>query len=103
MQQKRLLLALLVSTAILFGWNYLFPIKPIKPPAKPTGTAQPKPSAFPQPQRVTSSAGTVQTGPQRTIAITTPLYKARLDSRGAAVVSWILEKNQESGRALYSV
>ncbi len=112
MQQKRLLLALLVSTAILFGWNYLFPIKPIKPPEKPTeasaspqptGTAQPKPSAFPQPQRVTSSAGTVQTGPQRTIAITTPLYKARLDSRGAAVVSWILEKNQESGRALYSV
>jgi YidC/Oxa1 family membrane protein insertase len=111
MQQKRLLIALFVSTAILFGWNYLFPIKPIQPEKpsgvtaspQPTGAPQPKPSASPQPQQVTSAVPAVHTVPPRTILIKTPLYKAKLDSHGAVVVSWILEKNKESGRALYSV
>jgi YidC/Oxa1 family membrane protein insertase len=111
MQQKRLLLALFVSTVILFGWNYLFPIKPIQPEKpsagsaspQPTGTAQPKLSGSPQPQQVSSTVRAAQTVPHRTILIKTPLYKARLDNCGAVVLSWILEKNKESGRALHSV
>ena len=111
MQQKRLLLALFVSTVILFGWNYLFPIKPIQPEKpsaastspQPTGTAQPKLSGSPQPQQVSSTVRAAQTVPHQTILIKTPLYKARLDNCGAVVLSWILEKNKESGRALHSV
>ena len=32
----------------------------------------------------------------------TPLYEAKFDTHGAVVVSWILKKNKENGRPLYS-
>ena len=41
--------------------------------------------------------------PQRTIVIKTPLYEAKLDSRGAVIISWILEKNKENNKRLNSV
>jgi YidC/Oxa1 family membrane protein insertase len=40
---------------------------------------------------------------QRTVTIKTPLYEAKLDSRGAEVVSWIIKKNKNSGREIHSV
>ena len=112
MQQKRLLLALLVSTAILFGWNYFFPIKPV-PPGKvgsPTASPQPTGSTSVTPSPTTTvpalpvaTLPTVGTAPQRTILIKTPLYEAKLDSRGALLVSWILKKNKEGNSDLHSV
>ena len=35
--------------------------------------------------------------------IKTPLYEAKLDSRGAEAISWIIKKNKDSGREIYSV
>ena len=111
MQQKRLLLALLVSTAILLGWNYLFPIKPTQPqPEKPssaaspqpTGTLQPTPSAA-APPRLAPTATAPPGAPHRTIVIKTPLYEGTLDSRGAVIISWILVKNKENNKQLSSV
>ncbi len=112
MQQKRLILALLISTAILFSWSYLFPGKPptqdkpaetlpaaspIATPATPTGSLAP---AAPNPPSTTDAAPQVA---RRTVRIKTPLYEAKLDSLGSEVVSWIIRKNKDSGSDIYSV
>jgi YidC/Oxa1 family membrane protein insertase len=37
------------------------------------------------------------------ILIRTPLYEAKLDSKGAEATSWIIKKNKDSNREIYSV
>jgi YidC/Oxa1 family membrane protein insertase len=111
MQQKRLILALLISTAILFSWSYFFPPKPpaeVKqteslPATSPTPS--PNPTSTPAPVAADSSAGAVPVAqlPHRTLQVRTPLYEAKLDSLGAEVTSWIIKKNKDSGRDIYSV
>lgn len=109
MQQKRLILALLISTAILFLWAYLFP--PTPPPARPTepaaeampSPAQPQPEVTPSPSEPVEGVATaVEEAPLRTVIVRTPLYEAKFDSRGAQPFSWILKKNKDSGREIYS-
>jgi YidC/Oxa1 family membrane protein insertase len=103
MQQQRLLLALLISTAILLGWYYLFPVKPPQRPnpGNQTAAASPSPTTLATPgQTAVAQTGTTtassETNPRRAVTITTPLYVARIDSQGAVVTSWILKKNKES-------
>jgi YidC/Oxa1 family membrane protein insertase len=118
MQQKRLILALLISTAILFLWSYLAPVPPKPNPApqtpaqSPTAQASsPQPAATPPGGPVTTPspapAGSpipvANAAPHRTVLIKTPLYEAKLDSRGAEAISWIIKKNKDSGREIYSV
>ncbi len=112
MQQKRLLLALLISTAILFLWSYLFPVNPPveKPPSETqvVGTPSPTPgtegvsgpSPVPSPSQTTQPAFDVE---RRTLVVKTPLYEAKFDSLGAEPVSWIIKKNEDSDRDIYSV
>src|SRR5215510_1786258 len=112
MQQKRLLIALVLSSAILFLWTYFYPVPPgnQKPGATPSPTASPTATqqtatandnapapATPQQASVVSSA------PQRTITVRTPLYDAKFDTLGAEPVSWIIKKNKNSGAEIYSV
>jgi YidC/Oxa1 family membrane protein insertase len=124
MQQKRFLLAIVISALILFGWSYLFP--PPKAPQQPsdnTSAAQPSPSAqvnnaatpapsaTEQPVQASSTPAAPQDSvQQRTITISSPYYKVELDSRGAVAKSWILTKiinldNSDPGKArdVYSV
>lgn len=110
MQQKRLVIALLISTAILFLWSYLVPVKPPQTPqpsqaSQPSSQPTPSPSslATPAPSGVVSPNAPVNAVPHRTVAVSTPLYEAKLDSEGAAAVSWIIKKNKDSGRDIYSV
>ncbi|PWT92031.1 MAG: hypothetical protein C5B55_07085 [Blastocatellia bacterium] len=110
MQQKRLILALVLSSAILFLWSYFFP--PVKPPqnnqpnagakASPTATVNSSTSlpAAPAPS-VSSPANS--NAPHRIVTIRTPLYIAKFDNQGAEPISWIILKNKKSGRAIYSV
>ena len=114
MQQKRLLLALIISVGILFTWSQFFAPPPPtenKPstsatpsPASPNATATPG-AATPVPNASPTSVVTLnpEQQVQRTVTIRTPLYEARVDSRGAEVVSWIIKKNKDSGREIYSV
>jgi YidC/Oxa1 family membrane protein insertase len=112
MQQKRFILALVISTVILFGWSYFFPPQSSKqntntngqPTGSPAATAQPS-AASPQPasQPQTAVASTSETVPPRTLLIRTPLYEATFDARGAVATSWIIKKNKDTDRALYSV
>lgn len=110
MQQKRLLLALLISTAILFSWSYLFPVNPPKEnkPEETAATSAPTPSPTPEtrPSAPSTAKPTVEAGdqgPRRTVIIKTPLYEAKFDSQGAEVVSWIIKKNKDTGRSIYSI
>jgi YidC/Oxa1 family membrane protein insertase len=107
MQQKRLVIALLISTAILFLWTYLVPVKPPQtaPAPQPSSSSTPSPtsSATPAPTGSVATNTPVNTAPHRIVSVKTPLYEAKIDSQGAAAVSWIIKKNKDSGRDIYSV
>ena len=111
MQQKRLILAFALSTAILILWSYFVPNKQpqnsnqpavasASPPIGATKTETPNSS---QVQSSTVAAPALNAAPQRTIGIKTPLYEAKFDSRGAEPISWIIKKNKKSGSDIYSV
>jgi YidC/Oxa1 family membrane protein insertase len=107
MQQKRLLLALVLSSAILFLWTFVFPPQTTENPAatptpSPSATAQQAASsATPAPAPV--AIQNVNTAPQRIITIRTPLYDAKFDTLGAEPISWIVKKNDHSNAPIYSV
>jgi len=117
MQQKRLILALLISTAILFLWSYLVPVKPPQPEPSPSTQATPQQTVTPQqtatppnapvaastPVPAGSPGESANAAPHRIVLIKTPLYEAKLDSRGAEAISWIIKKNKDSGQEIYSV
>jgi YidC/Oxa1 family membrane protein insertase len=110
MQQKRLILALILSSAILFGWSYFYPVKPPqKTAASPTASpadakeiASSSSAPSPANQSVPTQA-TQNSASQRTITIQTPLYIAKFDSRGAEPVSWVLIRNSHSNAPIFSV
>jgi YidC/Oxa1 family membrane protein insertase len=110
MQQKRLALALLISTAILFLWSYFVPVKPPQQTPAPSASVSPQ---SPPADTQNSSSVSQQVGPasvlpteqapHRTLVIKTPLYEVKFDSQGAEPVSWVIKKNKDSGSPIYSV
>ncbi len=111
MQQKRLILALAISTAILFLWSYLVPVKPpqnnnhpssVPSPSTQVGSSQGQATNPPRVQ-AGNTTPSLRAAPQRTIRIKTPLYEAKFDTQGAEPVSWIIKKNKNSGSEIYSV
>jgi YidC/Oxa1 family membrane protein insertase len=103
MEQKRLLIAFVLSAVILFGWTYLFP--PTNPPQNANSsqiatdaTPTPAPTAQQQTQPEQQSIPTASTpdlAPQRNVTVSTPLYEVKFDSRGAVIKSWIIKQNKE--------
>jgi len=111
MQQKRLLIALVLSSAILFLWSYFYPVPTQN---QKQGAATSSPSASPtatqtatannQTAPATSApAPNVNAAPQRIITVKTPLYDAKFDTLGAEPVSWILKVNKNKQTEIYSV
>ena len=111
MQQRRLLLALVLSSAILFLWSYFYPAPP---PTKQNASATPSPAASPAATQQTASDSStaqaapvptpnVSAAPQRTVTVRTPLYEAKFDTLGAEPVSWIIKVNKHNKREIYSV
>src|ERR1043165_1793787 len=98
MQQKRLLLALVISSAILFLWTYFYPAPPAnqKPGATPSPTASPAATQQTARSNNATTASTsavapnVSAAPQRTITVKTPLYDVKFDTLGAEPISWII-------------
>lgn len=124
MQQKRFLLAIVISALILFGWSYLFP--PPKAPQQTnanTSDAQPSPSAQANnaaiptpsvPQQSTETNNTTaapqDSTQQRTITVSSHYYKVELDNRGAIAKRWVITKiinldnnDPSKARDVYSV
>lgn len=73
------------------------------PSVLPTATP-PNPIGSPAPAAPNSSLSVAAAQlARRNLRIKTPLYEAKLDSLGSDVVSWIIKKNKDSGREIYSV
>lgn len=101
--QSRFMMAAVLSMAVLLIWSYFF--APKKPTVDNANTAQntnvsvvtqiPAPVTTPvnQPQTVSSVPDNT---PNKSLTIKTPLYQAKLDSKGALATSWILNKNVSS-------
>lgn len=101
--QSRFLMAAVLSMAVLFGWTYFF--APQKPQTDNANTSQtvanttetPKSEIRQSPVQNQPSQATVPTQdntPNKIITIETPLYKVKLDSKGAVATSWILLKDK---------
>src|SRR5688572_19933649 len=110
MRHERFILALVLSGAILFGWNYFFLSKEVQQnnanntaAQTPTPSPQPtsQPTATPTPATA-AEAPKVETVPQRRIKVQTPLYDVTLDNQGAVATSWIIKKNRNTAKDLYS-
>jgi YidC/Oxa1 family membrane protein insertase len=114
--QARVLLALVLSTAIFIVWNVFFPPPRPKPPEpqatqSPTGTALP-PSASPTPGGQASTPGSGSLAPsgggatsvraplfaiaERTLVVENDVYRIELSNRGAVVKSWKLKNYRDS-------
>ena len=110
MRQERFIIALVISAAILMGWTYFFPVKPPPQPNANTAATQ-QPAASPQPTiepaatpapATAAATPTQDNTPHRTLHVETPLYKVTLDSQGAVATSWIIQKNRDTGKSLFS-
>lgn len=104
MDQKRLLIAFVLSAVILFGWTYFFPPAkneqqnantPQSAAASPTPASSQQQPAQADAQPVLTPPAAPDAVPQRTVIVSTPLYEVRFDTRGATVKSWIIRKNKE--------
>jgi YidC/Oxa1 family membrane protein insertase len=108
MQQRRLLLALVLSSAVLILWTYLYPAPSPPPDQQQSATPSPSPAATQQAaQPATPSAPapsvSIAQAPQRTITIQTDYYTAKFDTRGAEPTSWIITRNKYSNTEIFSV
>jgi YidC/Oxa1 family membrane protein insertase len=95
--EKRTLLAIILSMAILFGWGILFDQTKIKtapePKPAPQAAAPSQPAQAPKAIDV-ASAATPQTADKTgsSIIVDTPLYTAAFNTKGAQIVSLKLKK-----------
>ncbi|HEY5883489.1 MAG TPA: membrane protein insertase YidC [Pyrinomonadaceae bacterium] len=113
MQHKRLIIALLISTAILFVWGYFVPApQPTQPAPTPSPSAEatvqspasPSQSPVtPPPSTTATPAVAFNAAPRRSVTVKTPLFEAKFDSQGAEAISWIIKKNQDTNHPIYSV
>lgn len=118
--EKRVIVFLVLSLAIIFGYEYaLKELGLLPPPPNPESTAPAAPDA-PGPSSVTSpgDSSSVSTGPiptaksareevppqdqelnpstAETVAVDTDLYRVEFTTRGAAVTSWELKRYRSS-------
>ena len=113
--QTNFLKASMLSIAVLILWGYFFtPEKPVDltdDVGKPdTGNVNVNSQPTPELAQVlkeprTEIAEEEDSVPNKTITIKTPLYEARLDSKGAVATSWVLlsndSKNADERKPLY--
>lgn len=112
MEQKRLIIWVVLSIVILVSWSYLsprfYPTEQTNQPAPRTvseNSSAPTPAQVaPTPQQPTTTPAAEipaqADNPQRKITIVTPLYEAKFDSKGAVAVSWIVKKNKDTDRPI---
>ena len=101
MDRKRLLLAMVLSMAVLMGYPLVlrkfFPPPPVELTSEPPLVPEKKPQATTDKQAVAPIAvpAPVSNVPLREIAITTPFWHVTLSNRGAVATSWIMDKYKD--------
>ena len=100
-QGKRLLLAVAIAFALLWGWNVLFPTEPPKEEDKAEEkTAEPAPEK-PGPAEVPPTEPTVPEAPrgeEQIVRLEFPAFTAEFSSYGGALRSWVLTGEQFEDR-----
>ncbi len=116
--QSRFLLAAVLSLVVLTAWGYFFAPEPPVDQTANLGQANtanlntetpepatPEPSGTPDGEKADPEDTAVDETPNKTLTIKTPLYEAKLDSKGAVATSWILlvndSKNKDERKPLY--
>ncbi|HKP12933.1 MAG TPA: hypothetical protein VJZ91_12510, partial [Blastocatellia bacterium] len=108
MDRKRLLLALVLSVAVLMGYslvmNRFFPsMPPLEPGPASSDASNPKPQVTPPaPPPSTTAPAPVPSAlatpvPPRDVVVDTPYWDVTLSNRGAVATSWILKAYPEKG------
>ena len=97
MDNKRVIIALVLSFAVLFGWQYMFP--PPKPTTPPPAAEQ-KQEAAPAPAQQIPPAPVADYAPVpgRAVTVKTPLFTAVLNSSGGVLERFSLERFKEDIR-----
>ncbi len=107
MEQKRFLLALVLSAAIIFVWQYFVAQnlpetnETSRPEQRANGTTPQPTPAVTQPQAPVAEASAPESNvapsdaPPQTIVVSTPLYEVEFDNQGAVATSWILKKYKD--------
>src|SRR5690606_5854850 len=120
--QSRLLVAAVASMAVLGIWTYFFsPSKPadntnansavaasdananVAAAPSPVQTASPAPGSSSAPAQDVAQPP-VDSTPNRSVTIKSPLYEVTIDSKGALATSWIVLRNKsdKSDYAIYA-
>ncbi len=92
MENKRVMLAVVLSLAVLLGWNFLFPA-PKAPPKPQEASQQTTDTANPpavQPQSSVAPSAAFTPSPGRMVTVKTPLYTAVFNSTGGVLDSFSL-------------
>jgi YidC/Oxa1 family membrane protein insertase len=108
--ERRVLIAILLSVAVLYGYQALFPAPPAKPreqaastSSAPTGGAPsgvaasnvPAPSPAPTTAAANAPAAVVTESAERDVVIENALVRAVFTNRGGRLKSWQLKKHQD--------
>ncbi|MDQ7830497.1 MAG: membrane protein insertase YidC [Desulfovibrionaceae bacterium] len=97
MENKRVMLAVVLSLAVLLGWNFLFPTpKNVQQPTQATTTEAP---AEAKPGPVAAPIGTLSAfapTPGRMVTVKTPLYTAVFNSLGGVLDSFALSEYRQT-------
>jgi len=97
MENKRVILAVVLSLAVLVGWNFLFPAKPQVPKSDtPTQTQAP---AAKEPAATAAKADTLPAfapTPGRKVTVDTPLYLAVFNATGGVLEQFSLKKYRQT-------
>jgi YidC/Oxa1 family membrane protein insertase len=111
--EKRLILAIVLSFAVLFGYQLLFQKKAVEAPAAPTATAETttpasaaavpgpapdKTAPDPKAPGAVSAAKPVAAAGETKTTIDTPLYQAVWSNKGGVLLSWKLKKHLDEAR-----
>src|SRR3974390_1750764 len=97
--EKRLILFILISVAILLGSAYLFPAKKLVLDKIQTGgNVTDKPVTQNQPPVIPAAVPAAITADEKEITVETSLYKALLTTKGGGIKQWELKNYQENDR-----
>ncbi|MEF2145473.1 MAG: membrane protein insertase YidC [Desulfovibrionaceae bacterium] len=97
METKRTILALVLSFAVFFGWQFLFPPAP-QPQAPQTETGQPDAAqqattaALEEQTPLSLQEGPIKVTTGRKIQVETPLYSATFNTQGGLLENFLLNK-----------
>lgn len=97
MENKRVMLAVVLSLAVLLGWNFLFPTP--KTPPKPQEHSQadtPAPAPTPQTKAPVESLSGFTPTAGRLVTVKTPLFTAVLNSAGGVLDSFSLKDYRQT-------